>query len=244
MLPLADRLVHRPTGPYEPLRTFHPRRAALGRERREALDRLWPRWGLSVHDEALGTGPRTADDRLDLAALFGRTAPVVLEIGPGLGEATVRAAVADPGRDLLAVEVHVPGVASLLLHAERAGLTNVRVAHGDALELARSGIAPGVLDEVRAWFPDPWPKARHRERRLVQPAPMALLRDRLRVGGTLHLATDWADYARHAVATLSADPQLVGGRVPRPAARPQTAFERRGLSLGHEVHDLVYRRVA
>lgn len=239
-----DGLQHREALPHEPLRTFHPRRAALGARRRDALDRLWPRWGFSVHDEAVGLGPRSSDGLLDLPALFGRPAPVVLEIGPGMGEATAQAAAADPDRDVLAVDVHVPGVANLLGLLEQEGVTNVRVGHGDALELARTALAPGCLDEVRAWFPDPWPKARHHKRRLVQPAHVALLRGRLRVGGTFHLATDRADYAEQALVVLQADEGLAGGVVPRPATRPVSGYERRGLAAGRASVDLIFRRIA
>ncbi|UCN14320.1 tRNA (guanosine(46)-N7)-methyltransferase TrmB [Cellulomonas iranensis] len=237
-----DVFTHRASRPHEPLRTFHPRRAPLGRDRTDALERLFDRWGFSVDDDRVPP-PRTPDGLLDTAALFGRTAPLVVEIGSGMGDATAAMAAADPDRDWLAVEAHLPGVAALLLLVEREGLTNVRVAHGDALRLLRTAVAPGSLDAVHAFFPDPWPKARHHKRRLVQPAHVALLRDRLRVGGTLHVATDWADYAAQMVDVLTADPDLAGGTVERPAHRPVTRFEQRGLDLGHEVTDVVVRRV-
>lgn len=244
----SDAFRHEAARPHEPLRTFHPRRAALGRDREDALARLWPRWGFSVHDESVGTAPLTADGTLDTDRLFGRRAPVVLEIGPGMGETTAAMAEADPDRDYLAVEAHLPGVAHLLLLVERAGLTNVRVAHGDALELVRTRLPEESLDAVHVFFPDPWPKARHHKRRIVQPAHVALLRSRLRIGGTLHCATDWVEYAEAMREVLEADPGLVnpaaatGGFVARPAHRPVTKFERRGLELGHTVHDLVVHR--
>ncbi|MCM0640653.1 tRNA (guanosine(46)-N7)-methyltransferase TrmB [Cellulomonas wangsupingiae] len=237
-----DVFTHRASGPHEPLRTFHPRRSPLGTDRADALTRLFPRWGFSVDDPRVPP-PRTRDGWLDPLALYGRDAPLVMEIGSGMGDATAAMAAADPGRDWLAVEAHLPGVAALLLLVERLGLTNVRVAHGDALRLLRADVAPGSLDAVHAFFPDPWPKARHHKRRLVQPAHVALLRDRLRVGGTLHVATDWADYAEQMRDVLTADPDLVGGVVPRPAHRPVTRFEQRGLDLGHDVTDVVVRRV-
>lgn len=230
--------------PHEPLRTYHPRRASLGRDRSDALDRLFGRYGFSVHDEA-APFPRTADGLLDTAALFGRTAPVVLEIGPGMGETTAAMAQADPDRDYLAVEVHLPGLANLLLLVERLGLTNLRVAHGDALELARTALAPDSLDAVHAFFPDPWPKARHHKRRLVQPEHVALLRSRLRVGGTLHVATDWAPYAEQMVEVLAGDPGLDSlGAVPRPEHRPVTKFEARALEIGRASTDVIARRRA
>ncbi len=242
----SDAFRHVASRPHEPLRTFHPRRAALGREREDALERLWPRFGFSVHDDDHGPMPRTPDGMLDVRALFGRDAPVVLEIGSGMGETTAAMAAADPGRDYLATEAHLPGVANLLGLIEELGLTNVRVGHGDALDLVRRALPEGSLDAVHVFFPDPWPKARHHKRRLVQPAHVALLRSRLRVGGTLHCATDWVHYADQMLDVLTADPGLVNtatGFVPRPAHRPVTKFEQRGLDLGHEVRDVVVRRV-
>lgn len=241
----SDAFRHVASRPHEPLRTFHPRRAPLGPEREEALRVLWPRLGFSVHD-ARSPIPREADGSLDTASLFGRTAPLVLEIGSGMGETTAAMAAADPTRDYLAVEAHLPGVANLLGLIDRAGLTNVRIAHGDALDLVRTVLPDGSLDAVHVFFPDPWPKARHHKRRLVQPSHVALLRSRLRVGGALHCATDWVDYAEAMLDALTADPGLentADGFAPRPSDRPVTKFEQRGLDLGHEVRDLVFRRV-
>ena len=220
--------------PHEPLRTYHPRRSSLGPDREEDLRVLFPVLGFSV---------QTCADPL---ALFGRSAPVVLEIGSGMGETTAAMAAADPDRDYLAVEAHLPGVAALLGLVDRAGLTNVRVGHGDALDLVRRALPTESLDAVHVFFPDPWPKARHHKRRLVQPSHVALLRSRLVVGGVLHCATDWVEYADAMLEALTADPFLANtaaGFVPRPASRPVTKFEQRGLDLGHEVRDLVFRRV-
>ena len=193
---------------------------------------LWPRFGLTVTD-----GDRSA---LDLAGLFGRPGPVVLEIGFGMGDATASMAAADPGRDYLAVEVHTPGVGNLLALVGELGLTNVRVACGDAMQLVHR-IAPGALDAVHVFFPDPWPKARHHKRRLIQPGNVALLRDRLRPGGVLHCATDWPEYAVVMAETLDADPGL--RRLPEaPHGRPETKFERRGSAAGRPITDLRYAR--
>lgn len=192
------------------------------------------------------TSDASAATGVDLPGLFGRRAPVVLEIGSGMGETTAAMAAADPGRDYLAVEVHTPGIANLLALAERRGLTNVRVAQGDAIDLVRL-LPAGSLDAVHVFFPDPWPKARHHKRRLIQPAHVALLRSRLVAGGTLHCATDWAEYAAAMAETLAADPELVNafdGYAPRPAHRPVTKFERRGLASGHQIFDLIFRRAA
>jgi tRNA (guanine-N7-)-methyltransferase len=201
-----------------------------------ALSELWPAYGLAAPDS-----DRTP---VDLVGLFGREARRVLEIGFGMGEATAAMAAADPGRDYLAVEVHTPGVGNLLAMIGERGLRNVRVAHGDAIELARR-LPPGSLDAAHVFFPDPWPKARHHKRRLIQPAHVALLRDRLRAGGTLHVATDWAHYAAAMAETLTADPglrDLHGGFAPRPAHRPVTKFERRAAEAGQPVFDLVFQR--
>lgn len=206
---------------------------------------LWPRWGFSVHDDTEGAPPLTAAGMLDLRALFGRSAPVVLEIGSGMGEAVAAMAAADPARDYLAVEAHLPGIAHLLGLLDAGGVTNVRVAHGDALDLLHRRIPEGALDAVHVFFPDPWPKAKHHKRRIIQPVHVALLRSRLTPGGTLHCATDWLPYAHAMLETLAGDAELVnayGGFAPRPEHRPLTKFERRGLALGHEISDLVVTR--
>ena len=215
------------------MRTFHPRRGRLSGRHLDALDRLRPHLGFRV-----GSAP------LDPVALFGRAAPLVVEIGSGMGEATADLATADPDRDFLAVDVHTPGVANLLAVAAERGLTNVRVAEGDALDLFRHQLAPDSVAAVHVFFPDPWPKARHHKRRLVQPAHVALLRSRLRVGGTLHCATDDAAYAAAMLGVLTADPGLSGGVVARPAWRPVTKFEARAVLAGRSVTDLAFRRSA
>src|SRR6476660_7768896 len=220
------------TLPDRPVRTFHPRRGRISGRHRDALDRLWPRLGVPVAD----TAPAPP---LDARALFGRPLPLVLEIGSGMGEATVRMAAADPGRGYLAVEVHTPGVGNLLAMVEEAGLDNVRVAHGDALDLVRLQLAPDSLDAVHAFFPDPWPKARHHKRRLIRPDNVALLRSRLVPGGLLHCATDWPEYAEAMRGTLDADPGLVDtgwpAAGPRPGHRPLTKFEQRAVEAGRPV---------
>ncbi|AGZ44599.1 putative methyltransferase [Actinoplanes friuliensis DSM 7358] len=204
----------------------------MGSRHAEAMTHVWPAYGLTVLD-----GDRTP---LDLETLFGREAPRVLEIGFGMGDATAEMAAADPGRDYLAVEVHTPGIGNLLALVGERGLTNVRVAHGDAMELVHR-IPESSLDAVHVFFPDPWPKARHHKRRLIQPANVALLRDRLRAGGLLHCATDWAHYAESMAETLEADPGLVAAPDDE-ARRPETKFERRGVASGREIFDLMFRR--
>lgn len=216
------------------IRTFKARRGRLPTGRRDALARLLPSYGVPV-----------AGDLLDPLAVFGRHAPLVLEIGSGMGEHTAEMAAADPGRDYLAAEVHAAGVANLLRHIDQCGLTNLRVAQGDALTLLRERLAPESLDTIQAFFPDPWPKTRHHKRRLFQPATVALLRSRLVAGGVLHTATDWPDYAEAIRAVLSADPELVNAYpswAPRPPDRPVTKYERRALAAGRRVYELVFRR--
>ncbi|MEU8375016.1 MULTISPECIES: tRNA (guanosine(46)-N7)-methyltransferase TrmB [unclassified Micromonospora] len=201
----------------------------------DALARLWPAYGIEIAD---------LDGPVDPAGFFGRGAPVVLEIGSGMGDATAAMAAADPDRDYLAVEVHTPGIAHLLDLVQRDGLGNVRVAQGDALDLVRA-MPERCLDAVHVFFPDPWPKSRHHKRRIIQPEHVALLRSRLAGGGTLHCATDWAEYAESMRSTLTADPELVDGYAgfaPRPDHRPVTKFERRALTAGRPVFDLIHRR--
>ncbi|WP_372594246.1 tRNA (guanosine(46)-N7)-methyltransferase TrmB [Actinotalea sp.] len=237
----ADRFQHERGTPTSPIRTFHPRRSPLGLARTEALDRLWPRYGFSVHDPALGSAPLREDGTLDTERLFGRTAPLVLEIGSGMGEAVAAMAAADPRRDYLAVEAHLPGIAHLLTLLDGGEHPNIRIAHGDGLDLART-MRPSSLDAVHVFFPDPWPKVRHHKRRIVSAPHVALLASLLRPGGVLHVATDWAPYAEVMLGVIADEPSLHNphaGPAPRPAHRPVTKFERRGIELGHEIVDIL-----
>ena len=213
----------------EPVRSYKRRASRVTAGQRTALDRLWPAFGLAVD----GTP-------LDLVALFGRSAPVVLEIGFGMGEATAAMAASDPGHDVLAVDVHTPGQGNLLRLLEQAGLTNVRVADGDARQLLADMLPPASLAGVRLFFPDPWPKSRHVKRRLLDEGFAALVADRLADGGVLHVATDMPAYARQAAAVLVALPLMQQVEAPW---RSQTRFERRGLAAGRPVQDLAFRRV-
>ncbi|MEW5769526.1 MAG: tRNA (guanosine(46)-N7)-methyltransferase TrmB [Pseudomonadota bacterium] len=182
---------------------------------------------------------------LDLDAVFGRVAPKVLEIGFGMGGATAAIAQAHPETDYLGVEVHTPGVGALLKHIGELGLTNLRIVQHDAVEVLQHMLADASLDGVHIFFPDPWHKKRHHKRRLIQPALVALLVQKLKPGGYLHLATDWADYAEQMLAVLSANPDLANTAqdyAPRPEYRPLTKFEQRGVRLGHGVWDLLFRR--
>jgi len=199
-----------------------------------AWDRSWGRFGGYIAD--LPPGP------LDTSGWFGREAPVVLEIGSGMGESTAALAAARPDLDHLAVEVYKPGLAQLLLRIETGGLENLRLLRGDALDLLTDHVAPSTLHGVRMYFPDPWPKRRHHKRRLVTPAFATLVASRLEPGGTVHLATDWAQYAEQMAQVCAAEPGLRGGEIPRPDWRPLSKFERRAHEEGHTVHDLLYVR--
>lgn len=183
------------------------------------------------------TGPR-----LQAADLFGRDAPVILDIGFGGGEATIAMALADPSRDVIAIEVHTPGISNVLDAIHRHSITNVRVADGDVQEFI-DRIPAASLDEVRIYFPDPWPKMSQRRRRLVQAGFIARVIDRLAVGGRIHLATDIFDYAVQMQTVCNAFTQLSGGVVDRPTSRPLTRFEQRGLDENRPPTDLIYHRV-
>jgi tRNA (guanine-N7-)-methyltransferase len=223
--------------PQRPLRSYVRREGRITPAQRAALERLWPHFGIDF------TGAPLRPE-----AVFGRLAPLVLEIGFGNGETLAARAQAEPDKDFLGVEVHRPGVGRLLLRAAAAGLTNLRIVCHDAVEVLRDGLGEAALDEVLIYFPDPWPKKRHHKRRLIQPEFARLLAWRLKPGARLCLATDWADYAEQMRAVLNGEPLLrnespQGGFVPRPPQRPPTKFERRGEQLGHAVFDLAYRRV-
>ncbi|WP_408007017.1 tRNA (guanosine(46)-N7)-methyltransferase TrmB [Saccharopolyspora karakumensis] len=212
----------------------------VGQQR--AWDRHWAELGSDVTE--LPEGP------LDVESWFGRSAPVVLEIGSGMGETTAQLVAAQPDVNYLAVEVYKPGLAQLMLRAEKLEVSNLRLLRGDAIVLLREHVEPGSLDEVRIYFPDPWPKKRHHKRRLVQPESVELITSRLRPGGVLHLATDWENYAEQMREVCEAQSQLrnrcadePGGWAPRPDWRPVTKFENRAHDEGREIHDLIYERV-
>ncbi len=182
---------------------------------------------------------------LDLENIFGRDAPKILEIGFGMGESTAIIAQANPEQDYLAIEVHTPGVGSLLKQIEELPLSNIRIIQHDAVEVLRDMLADQVLDGAHIFFPDPWHKTRHNKRRLIQAPFVAQLVKKLKPGGYLHVATDWQDYAEQVLSVLNAEPLLqntAADFAPRPAYRPLTKFEQRGLRLGHGVWDLVFEK--
>lgn len=211
--------------------TFRRRGGRVGPELRWVLDELVPRYTLP-------------EAPWDLTTVFEDTPDVVMEIGFGTGEATLAMAQAQPATGIVAVEVHERGVGSLVRAADRHGLTNIRVFTGDALVALRRFVPPSSLAGIRAWFPDPWPKQRHHKRRLIQPAHVDLMISRLRPGGTVHVATDVAEYAdviaEVMTATQGAVPVIVRG--PRPGWRPMTKYERTGAREGRPAQDFVYRR--
>lgn len=200
----------------------------------KAIEALGPKYLVPYQPQAV-----------DLATLFGRDAPTVLEIGFGMGEATAHIAGLMPQKNFLCCEVHTPGVGALLKRVGDLGLTNIRILQHDAVEVLDHMLAPASLDGVHIFFPDPWHKARHNKRRLVQPHFLAKLLPRLRAGGYIHCATDWEPYAQQMLEVLSAEPALrntAEGFAPRPDYRPLTKFENRGLRLGHGVWDVVFRK--
>lgn len=212
------------------IRSFVLRQGRTTPSQQRALDELFPRFGI-----AYCAAP------IDPRAVFGRDAPLVLEIGSGMGETTAAIAQAHPETDFIAVEVHGPGVGSLLKRIDELDLKNLRLIRHDAVEVLETMIPDGALTGIHLFFPDPWPKKRHHKRRLVRPELAALLARKLAAGGVLHAATDWVEYAEHMESVLGAE--LLLERVPAGASRPMTKFERRGLKLGHEVRDLHYRRL-
>ena len=180
---------------------------------------------------------------IDLAAVYGRNNPKILEIGTGMGETTAKIADANRDNDYLGVEVHVPGVGALCKQIAERGLSNLRICHHDAVEVVRDMLAEASLDGIHVFFPDPWHKARHNKRRLIQPPFVALLASRLKPGGYFHCATDWEEYAHQMLEVLSGEPSLLNGSegfAPRPDYRPLTKFENRGLRLGHGVWDVIF----
>ena len=219
---------------HPPIRSYVLRQGRFSRGQQRAYEELLPRFGLPYREGFLA-----------FSETFGRAAPVVAEVGFGMGETTARIAAENPATNYLAIEVHTPGVGSLLRLLGAGELANVRIVQHDAVEVLRDMVPPGSLAAIHVFFPDPWPKKRHHKRRLLQPAFAALAASRLAAGGLLHVATDWREYAEDALAVLSGEPLLANtaaGFAERPAWRPQTKFERRGLELGHDVWDLLFTR--
>jgi tRNA (guanine-N7-)-methyltransferase len=218
-----------------PIRTFVVRAGRMKPAQHRTIETLLPQYGIAL-------GPRT----LNTNEAFGREAPFTVEIGFGMGVATAEIALAAPEKNFLGIEVHPPGVANMLRLIAEQHIENVRVMQDDAVEIFKTMIAPGSVDAIHIYFPDPWHKARHHKRRMIQPTFTALLASRLKPGGYLHLATDWEPYAHWMLEVLSGEPALqntaAGFCETKPAWRPTTKFETRGLNLGHGVWDLLFVR--
>ena len=219
------------------IRSFVLRQGRVSNAQQRYYDEMMPKIGLPY-----------AAAPVDLDAVFGRSAPKIFEIGCGMGETSYAIAAANPQNDYLGLEVHTPGVGSLCKLVAEGGISNQRICQHDAVEVLRDMIGPETLSGVHIFFPDPWPKARHHKRRLIQPPLVATLVSKLKPGGYIHCATDWENYAEQMLAVLSAEPGLQNtadaaeGFAPRPDYRPLTKFEQRGLRLGHGVWDLVFRK--
>lgn len=222
--------------PIRRVRSFVVRAGRMTEGQQRALDENWPRYGLEL-----------GDGRIDYAEVFGREAPVVLEIGFGMGDSLIEMARHAPEKDFIGIEVHPPGVGRLLARVAEEGLTNIRVYCDDAVEVLAQCIPDSSLDTLQLFFPDPWPKKRHHKRRIVQPAFAQSIRKKLRVGGCFHMATDWENYAEHMMEVMSAAEGYrnragEGQYSPQPEWRPVTKFQQRGERLGHGVWDLMFER--
>ncbi len=218
------------------IRSYVLRQGRVSNAQQRCFDSLMPHYGIPYSTQTL-----------DLATAFDRSAQTILEIGFGMGESTAAIAAAHPETDYLAIEVHTPGVGSLLKQIEEKRLSNIRIIQHDAVEVLRNMLADHVLAGAHIFFPDPWHKTRHNKRRLIQPPFVAQLVKKLKPAGYIHVATDWQDYAEQVLAVLSDEPLLrntAQNFAPRPDYRPLTKFEQRGLKLGHAVWDLVFQRIA
>ena len=219
------------------MRSFVLRGGRLTEGQKRALDECWPRFGIEK-----------GESLLDFKTLFGNGAPVIMEIGFGNGDATWQMAQACPAENYVGVEVHQPGVGHLLLKMKQHGIENIRIVSEDAVEFLRERVAEESLDGVRIYFPDPWPKKRHNKRRIIQPALIALLASRMRPGALLHLATDWEPYAAYMLEVMQSSDDFVnlsptGDFCAQPEWRPRTKYEKRGEGLGHQVRDLLFKKV-
>lgn len=216
------------------IRSFVLRQGHLSPAQQRAVDTLMPKYGIPYENKPLN---------LDQA--FGRSASKILEIGFGMGDSTATIAQAHPENDYLCLEVHTPGVGNLLKLIDTQQITNIRIIQHDAVEVLRDMIADASLDGVHIFFPDPWHKARHNKRRMIQSPFIAKLVQKISPGGYIHAATDWQNYAEQILRVFGEDPLLENTATdyaPRPEYRPLTKFEKRGLNLGHGVWDMVFNR--
>jgi tRNA (guanine-N7-)-methyltransferase len=216
------------------IRSYVLRQGRISNAQRNAYETLLSKYGIPF-----------STSQLNLEEIFGRSTPKILEIGSGMGEATATIAKQHPQKDYLAIEVHTPGVGSLLAQINMLELTNLRIIQHDAIEVLQQMLPLESIDGVHIFFPDPWPKARHHKRRLIQPVFASLLCERLKSGGYLHVATDWKDYAEQILSVLSNEDLLTNTAIDyavRPQYRPLTKFEQRGLQMGHSVWDLIFTK--
>jgi tRNA (guanine-N7-)-methyltransferase len=226
---------------YRRTTSFRSRRSALSAGQQRTWERLWPELGIVATSQDSADAP---DEPLDTRAWFGRDAPLVLEIGCGTGTSTLAMAQSEPDVDVIAVEVYRRGLAQLLSAMERESVTNIRLVRGDAVDVLQQLITPGSLSGVRVFFPDPWPKARHHKRRLLQPDTVALIADRLRPGGVLHVATDHRGYADQIAEVGDAEPRLSRlhprGELAISVVRPTTKYESKARHAGNAVTELLW----
>lgn len=224
--------------PLRAIRSFVRRQGRMTAMQEKSLEENWPRYGVEPQGEML-----------DLDALFGRSAPRVLEIGFGMGDSIADMALKQPEQDYIGIEVHRPGVGRLMAHLDEQGSNNVRLFCHDAIDILKHRIPEGSLDRVLLFFPDPWQKSRHHKRRIVQPDFVQLIRSKLKPGGVFHLATDWENYALWMMEVMSSAEGFenlagTGNYSERPDYRPLTKFEKRGHKLGHGIWDLLFQRIA
>lgn len=230
-------MTHQPAeAPRRAIRSFVMRAGRMTEGQQRGIDKGWPQFGLQLTDGVL-----------DFDQLFARQAPRTLEIGFGMGHSLLEMAQASPEQDFIGIEVHRPGVGSLLSGVLDAGLQNLRVYDCDAIDVLKQAIPDASLDRLLLFFPDPWHKKKHNKRRIVQPLFAELVRRKLKIGGVLHMATDWEHYAEQMLEVMSAasgyrNQSADGGFIPRPPERPITKFEKRGERLGHGVWDLKFER--
>ena len=219
------------------IRSYVVRAGRMTDGQRNAFDTSWPIYGLKL-----------ADGAIDTDAVFGRTGPKILEIGFGMGDSLLQMAVAEPETDFIGIEVHPPGVGTIMNTAKAEGISNLRVYLADANDVLEECFASQSIDRLQLYFPDPWHKKKHNKRRIVQPEFVQLVREKLRPGGVLHMATDWEHYAEQMLETLDAAEGFeniagIGQYSSRPDYRPMTKFEKRGERLGHGVWDLIYKKL-
>ncbi|MDF1644832.1 MAG: tRNA (guanosine(46)-N7)-methyltransferase TrmB [Pseudomonadales bacterium] len=227
----SDKLTEKKN--HRAIRSFVIRASRMSDSQRQARIDLWPQWGLELDDGLL-----------NCQNVFGREAPLVFEIGFGMGDSLATMAQNEPDKNFIGIEVHPPGVANLLKLIEINNISNLRVYNADVMEVLAQCIGLKEIDRVQIYFPDPWPKKRHHKRRLIQPDFLELLKPRMKSSALLHVATDWEDYAEQTLELLNETEGLTNSVsdsfVPRPDYRPLTKFEKRGMGLGHSIYDLVF----